>query len=111
MRRARGGAGTRRPRASRCPPRAPSWRRPPPARAMSPRAEPKRVAEPKPGQPVSPRRRRLVARLRNHFLTGLVIVGPVILTIYLTLWFVGLADAWVKPFIPDRYNPDSYLPF
>ena len=65
----------------------------------------------RPDQPAPPRQRRLVARLRNHFLTGLVIVGPVILTFYLTLWFVGLADAWVKPFIPDRYHPDTYLPF
>ena len=65
----------------------------------------------RPDQPAPPRQRRLVARLRNHFLTGLVIAGPVILTFYLTLWFVGLADARVKPFIPDRYHPDTYLPF
>lgn len=74
---------------------------------MNPGPETKRPAEP----PIPAPRRRLIARLRNHFLTGLVIVGPVTLTIYLTLWFVGWADSWVKPFIPKRYSPDAYLPF
>ena len=77
---------------------------------MSPGPETKRPAEPL-STPAPARRRRLIARLRNHFLTGLVIVGPVTLTIYLTLWFVGWADSWVKPFIPKRYSPDAYLPF
>jgi uncharacterized membrane protein len=81
------------------------------ARTMNPGPEAKRPVEPPSIAPAPPRRRRLIARLRNHFLTGLVIVGPVTLTIYLTLWFVGWADSWVKPFIPKRYSPDAYLPF
>lgn len=54
---------------------------------------------------------RIGARLRNYFLTGLVIVGPVTLTIYIAWWFINVADAWIKPFMPPIYNPDTYLPF
>jgi uncharacterized membrane protein len=51
------------------------------------------------------------ARLRNNFLTGLVIVGPVTITIYIVWWFINVVDAWVKPFVPRIYNPEHYLPF
>ena len=50
-------------------------------------------------------------RLRNHFLTGLVVAAPVSITIYITYWFITLVDEWVKPLLPDRYNPETYLPF
>lgn len=50
-------------------------------------------------------------RLRNYFLTGLVIVMPVTITIYLTLGIIRFVDDRVKPFIPKTYNPDTYLPF
>jgi len=49
------------------------------------------------------------ARLRNYFLTGLIVAGPLALTIYITWWIVGAIDGWVKPFVPDRYWPDAYL--
>lgn len=52
-----------------------------------------------------------MARLRNYFLTGLVVCAPLAITLYITWWLVGLVDAWVKPYIPGRYNPDNYLPF
>ncbi len=51
------------------------------------------------------------ARVRNYFLTGLVIVGPVTITIYIAWWFINVIDAWIKPFIPAAYLPDTYLPF
>lgn len=53
----------------------------------------------------------LGARLRNYFLTGLIIVGPVTLTIYIIWWLINVADAWFKPFVPKQYLPDTYLPF
>jgi uncharacterized membrane protein len=40
------------------------------------------------------------ARLRNYFLTGLIVAGPVAITIYLTWWVSQLLDGWVKPFVP-----------
>ena len=53
----------------------------------------------------------VAARLRNYFLTGLVVVGPVMITLYTAWYFITWADGWVKPYIPSIYNPDSYLPF
>lgn len=50
------------------------------------------------------------ARIRTYFLTGLVVAGPVAITIWITLWLIGLIDGWVKPLIPPAWNPDSYLP-
>lgn len=50
-------------------------------------------------------------RLRNYFLTGLVVAGPLAITLYITWWFITLVDGWVKPLIPGAYLPDAYLPF
>ncbi|MGC1710165.1 MAG: DUF502 domain-containing protein [Methyloceanibacter sp.] len=52
-----------------------------------------------------------VARLRGYFLTGLIVVGPVAITVYVVWWFINLVDAWVKPLLPQNYLPDTYLPF
>jgi uncharacterized membrane protein len=54
---------------------------------------------------------RFGARIRNYFLTGLIIVGPVTITIYIIWWFIHWADAWIKPFVPSVYLPETYLPF
>ncbi len=50
-------------------------------------------------------------RLRRYFLTGLVVVAPLVITAYLTWSFVLWVDGWVKPYLPAKYNPDTYLPF
>jgi uncharacterized membrane protein len=54
---------------------------------------------------------QLLARLRTYFLTGVVLAGPLAITIYLTWWFVSSVDGWVKPIIPAIYLPETYLPF
>lgn len=51
------------------------------------------------------------ARIRNAFLTGLLIVGPVTITLYIMWWAINWIDAWIKPLLPTHYNPDTYLPF
>src|SRR5690242_7489315 len=53
----------------------------------------------------------LMGRLRNYFLTGLVVTGPVAITLYLTWWFVTWVDGLVRPFVPIAYRPETYLPF
>ena len=53
----------------------------------------------------------LGARFRNAFLTGLLIVGPVTITLYIMWWLINWVDAWIKPLLPTHYNPDTYLPF
>ena len=52
-----------------------------------------------------------MARLRNYFLTGLLVAGPASITLYLTWALISWIDSWVKPYLPSAYNPDSYLPF
>jgi uncharacterized membrane protein len=52
-----------------------------------------------------------MARLRNYFLTGLIIVAPLTITIYLVWSFIGWVDGWIKPYLPSGVNPDNYLPF
>ncbi|MFT6670264.1 MAG: putative membrane protein [Afipia broomeae] len=52
-----------------------------------------------------------MARLRNYFLTGLIIAGPIAITIYLVWWFVTWVDGIVRPFVPVAYRPETYLPF
>src|SRR5271163_2130651 len=51
-----------------------------------------------------------MSRIRNYFLTGLVVVGPVAVTLWLIWWFVTWVDNLVRPFIPVAYLPETYLP-
>ncbi|MGD0531597.1 MAG: DUF502 domain-containing protein [Methyloceanibacter sp.] len=53
----------------------------------------------------------LGTRLRRYFLTGLIVVGPVAITVYVVWWFINLVDTWVKPLVPPQYLPEHYLPF
>src|SRR5215813_10343257 len=53
----------------------------------------------------------LMARFRNYFLTGLIVAGPIAITLYLTWWFVTWVDGLVRPFVPVAYRPETYLPF
>lgn len=51
------------------------------------------------------------ARLRNYFLTGLVVAGPLAITAWLIWAFVTWVDGLVRPLIPDMYRPETYLPW
>ena len=50
-------------------------------------------------------------RLRTYFLTGLVLVGPIYITINLTWWFINWVDDAMRPFIPVTLRTETYLPF
>ena len=50
-------------------------------------------------------------RLRNYFLTGLIVAGPLAITVYLTWSFITWVDDLVRPFIPVTYRPETYLPW
>ena len=50
------------------------------------------------------------SRIRNYFLTGLIVAGPVAITIWLIWSFVTWVDDLVRPFIPVIYRPETYLP-
>jgi len=52
----------------------------------------------------------LISRIRNYFLTGLVVAGPVAITLWLIWWFVTRVDNLMRPIIPTAYRPETYLP-
>jgi len=62
-------------------------------------------------RPAANIRRSAAARLRSWFFTGLVIFGPVALTLYVAWWAIDTVDGWVRPFAPSEIWPDTYLPF
>ena len=57
----------------------------------------------------TPRRASLLARLRSSFLTGLVVIAPVWLTVWLIWSVVGWIDGAVLPWVPNSYQPDKMI--
>jgi len=51
----------------------------------------------------------LLAKLRASFLTGLVVIAPIGLTIYLIWTVIGWIDGFVLPLVPARFNPEQYI--
>ena len=48
-----------------------------------------------------------VSKLRNYFITGVVVLIPIGITLYLTLFFIKISSK----LIPNEINPNNYLPF
>ena len=49
----------------------------------------------------------LALRLRNYFITGIIVLVPLGFTLYLTIFLVSVSSK----LIPEEINPNSYLPF
>ena len=56
-----------------------------------------------------PPRRGFLAGLRASFLTGLVVVLPIGLTIYFVWAVIGWIDGWILPLIPSYWQPDVVI--
>lgn len=56
-----------------------------------------------------PPRAGIFSRLRSSFFTGVVVIAPIGVTLWLIWTIVGWIDGWVLPFVPDRWQPDLYL--
>ena len=65
----------------------------------------------KPAKKTSVRRQTFLSAARNNFLTGLIIVAPVVITIYLTWTIIEFVDARVVPLVPQVYNPRTYIEY
>src|ERR1700728_846063 len=52
----------------------------------------------------------IVSRIRNYFLTGLIVAGPVAVTLWLIWWFVTRVDNLIRPIFPVAFRPETYLP-
>ena len=48
----------------------------------------------------------ITARLRNYFITGIVVLVPIGITLYLTKFFITISSK----LIPSEINPNNYLP-
>lgn len=57
----------------------------------------------------APRKPGIFARLRASFLTGIVVIAPVGLTIWLIWTLIGWVDGFVLPLVPSRFNPEQYI--
>ena len=53
------------------------------------------------------RRISITAKLRNYFITGIVVLVPIGITLYLTKFFISISSN----LIPKEINPNNYLPF
>lgn len=57
-----------------------------------------------------PRRRgSLLGGLRNSFLTGIVVIAPIGLTVWLIWTVVGWIDGFVLPLVPQQFRPEQYI--
>jgi uncharacterized membrane protein len=55
------------------------------------------------------KRGSFLTNIRNSFLTGIVVIAPVGLTVWLIWTVVGWVDGFVWPFVPDAYQPNALL--
>jgi len=49
----------------------------------------------------------ILSKLRNYFITGIVVLIPIGITLYLTLFIIKLSSK----ILPQEINPNHYLPF
>ncbi len=52
-------------------------------------------------------KKSIFARIRNYFIAGIVVLIPIGITLYLTLFIIRISEN----IIPKELNPNSYLPF
>ena len=52
-------------------------------------------------------KKSFLAKLRNNFIAGIVVLIPIGITLYLTLFIIKISGK----IIPKRINPNNYLPF
>jgi len=59
--------------------------------------------------PQPPRKPGMFAGVRASFLTGLVVILPVAMTIWLIWTLMGWVDSFVLPLIPSNLRPEHYI--
>ena len=52
-------------------------------------------------------KKSILVRLRNYFITGAIVLIPIGITVYLTLLIIRISSN----FLPQKINPNNYLPF
>lgn len=59
--------------------------------------------------PPPTKKTRRFAALRASFLTGIIVIAPVGLTVWLIWSLIGWVDGFVLPFVPDAYQPENLV--
>ena len=52
-------------------------------------------------------KRSIFAKIRNNFIAGVVVLIPIGITLYLTIFLIRISGK----IIPKEINPNNYLPF
>ena len=52
-------------------------------------------------------KKSIFSKIRNNFIAGIVVLIPIGITLYLTLFFIRISGN----IIPKEINPNNYLPF
>ncbi|QGX98420.1 DUF502 domain-containing protein [Roseovarius faecimaris] len=60
-------------------------------------------------EPHEPRKPGRFAGLRASFLTGIVVIAPVALTVWLVWAVIGWIDSVVLPLVPYDFQPEKYI--
>lgn len=53
----------------------------------------------------------VLGRMRAYFFAGVLITAPISISLYLAWLLINFVDNTVRPLIPVKYNPETYLPF
>ena len=53
------------------------------------------------------KKRSILARIRNYFITGVVVLIPIGITVYLTMFIISISSK----ILPKEINPNHYLPY
>ena len=56
---------------------------------------------------ITEKKRSILGRIRNYFIAGIVVLIPIGITIYLTLFLISISSN----IIPKEINPNHYLPY
>ena len=53
------------------------------------------------------KKRSIFARIRNYFIAGIVVLIPIGITLYLTVFLISVSSK----ILPKEINPNHYLPY
>jgi len=57
--------------------------------------------------PIKQKKSTIFSRLRNYFITGIVVLIPIGITVYLTIFIISISSK----ILPKEINPNHYLPY
>ena len=56
---------------------------------------------------IKEKKRSIFTRVRNYFIAGIVVLIPIGITLYITLFLVSVSSK----ILPKEINPNHYLPY